>query len=232
MKKRTLIPWFIPLVGALSLVTLSPKQALSDVPVFDAANLAELVAQAVTLTEQLTVLINMYENMTGVSGHARMLKDPLKLLHDFLPPDSIDPEELLKGPFKAFIEALREIEEDYSAEELFEQGVRITGAARQYKARSDYIYSYMAIAKDAYANISGRRAILQNFSDALETATTLKSILDLNTRIAAENTLLLNEIAQLQALTLMARMQERSMVHNAQGLQAKRATKPEDLDFD
>ena len=89
----------------------------------------------------------------------------------------------------------------------------------------------MALAKDAYEKVAARRTTLEGFATASGTATTEKAVLDLNTRIAAENTLLLNDLAQLQALQLMASMQDKSIVHNSQGMHAKRPTGVGDLDF-
>ena len=227
------------------LVFNSCKALSQGVPVFDASNLAQLITQAQTLTQQLeavksqldilnrqyATITSMYEEMRGITGHALMLKDPVSLLHNFLPAVDIDPEALLQGSYSRFIRELREIEELYSTEELFGEATHLIGAAKQYKARSDYVYSYMALAKEAYENISARRSTLEGFTTALTTASTEKSVLDLNTRIAAENALLLNDIAQLQALQFMAQMQERNLLHNAQGFHAARQTDVTDLDF-
>ncbi len=221
---------FLALVIAATLSTTKPASS-GGIPVFDEANLAELLSQAAILVQQLTTLSNILSNMTGVTGHAVMLPSPVRRLHDFLPQTEIDPELLLQGPFKELIDELRKIEEEYSVGELFGDEVHLTGAARQYKARSDFIYSYMTLAKEAYENISARRVTLEGFNEALKTATSQKSVLDLNTRIAAEHALLLNDIAQLQALQLMAMMQDKSMIHNAQGLHATRATEVKDLKF-
>jgi type IV secretion system protein VirB5 len=218
----------------------------AGVPVIDASNLAQAIAQATTLTEQLTALqdqlntlrsqaatiTNMYSEMRGITAHALMIPNPVNALHSFLPAANLDPSNLLAGPLSGVANSLRDAKEFYSAADLFGGGgTQLTGAARQYQERSDYIYSYMALAKDAYEKVAARRAILEGFATAAGTATTEKSVLDLNTRIAAENTLLLNDLAQLQALQLMAAMQDKSIVHNSQGMHAKRPTGVGDLDF-
>ena len=234
------------LAAALALAMGAGNLHAAGVPVIDASNLAQAIAQATTLTEQLTALqdqlntlrsqaatiTNMYSEMRGITAHALMIPNPVNALHSFLPAANLDPSSLLSGPLSGVANSLRDAKEFYSAADLFGGGgTQLTGAARQYQERSDYIYSYMALAKDAYEKVAARRATLEGFATAAGTATTEKAVLDLNTRIAAENTLLLNDLAQLQALQLMASMQDKSIVHNSQGMHAKRPTGVGDLDF-
>ena len=228
---------------AATLGTVGPARA-AGVPVFDASNLAQLITQATTLAEQLSALqqqldtlrdqystiTNMYNEMRGITGHALMLPNPVDTLHDFLPAADLDPAALLAGPLATVANILRDAKELYSVTELF-GGTHLTGAARQYQERSDFIYAYMALAKEAYESIAARRVTLERFASAAGTATTEKAVLDLNTRIAAENALLLNDLAQLQAIQLMAMMQDQNIVHNSQGMHANRPTGVGDLDF-
>lgn len=225
-------------------LTITGPARAAGVPVIDASNLAQAVAQVQAMADQLTTLqdqlstlrdqyttiTNMYNEMRGITGHALMLPNPVDALHDFLPAANLDPDALLSGPLATLANSLRDANELYSATELF-GGTHLTGAARQYQKRSDFIFSYMALAKEAYENVTARRSTLEGFAAAAGTATTEKAVLDLNARIAAENALLLNDLAQLQALQLMARMQEQSLVHNSQGMHANRPTEVSDLDF-
>jgi hypothetical protein len=132
-----------------------------------------------------------------------MLPNPVASLHDFLPAAGLDPDALLAGPLAGVADTLREANELYSTAELFGD-THLSGAARQYQERSDFVYAYMALAQEAYEGIAARRATLEAFADAAGSASTQKAVLDLNTRIGAENALLLNDLAQLQALQLMA----------------------------
>jgi len=235
----------IATAAALSLALMPGINQASGVPVFDASNLAQLLEQATLLTEQLTALqqqletlqaqyatiLNLYNEMRGITGHALMFPDPVALLHDFLPV-GLNPDDLLAGPLAPLAESLRSAHELYSTEALFGgEDPHVTGAAGQYQARSDFVYAYMALAQEAYERIAARRATLATFAGALATASTQKSVLDLNTRITAENALLLNDIAQLQALELMARMQDMSILHNSDGVHAMRPTGVGDLRF-
>jgi type IV secretion system protein VirB5 len=230
--------------AALALVLGTGGPARAALPVFDAANLSELLAQAATLAEQLSALqqqletlrqqyatiTNMYHEMRGITGHALMLPEPVASLHDFLPAAGLDPDALLAGPLAGVANTLREANELYSTAELF-GGTHLSGAARQYQERSDFVYAYMALAQEAYQGITARRATLEAFADAAGSASTQKAVLDLNTRIAAENALLLNDLAQLQALQLMATVQDQSIAHNDRGMHAKRTSGVGDLDF-
>jgi type IV secretion system protein VirB5 len=231
--------------GALAIGTGGNLQA-AGVPVIDASNLAQAVTQVTTLGEQLatlqeqlntlraqaTTITNLYNEMRGITAHALMLPNPVEVLHDFLPAASLDPASLLAGPLSGAANALRGAREIYSADALFGGGgTQLSGAARQYRERSDFIYSYLALAKDAYEKVAARRATLESFAGALASATTEKAVLDLNTRIAAENALLLNDLVQLQALQLLMAMEDKSLVHNSQGMHAKRPTGVGDLDF-
>ena len=241
-----------PFCGATKALTLALGLPLAGnlhaagVPVIDVSNLAQAIAQVQTLGEQLTTLksqldtlraqattiSNMYAEMRGVTPHALMLTNPVETIHNFLPTSGLDPSSLLAGPLSGVADALRGAQEIYSVDALFGGGgTQLTGAARQYRQESDYVYSYMALAKDAYDKVSARRATLEGFATAVGTATTQKAVLDLNARIAAENALLLNDLAQIQAIQLMAQMQDQNLLHNSQGMHAKRPTGVGDLDF-
>ena len=233
------------LASALAITATGDLHA-TGIPVIDAAGLAQAITQVQTLAEQLTALqdqldtlraqastiANMYSEMRGITAHALMFPNPVNTLHSFLPAANLDPASLLAGPLAGIANGLRSAKEIYSVTDLFGGGgTQMTGAARQYQERSDFIYSYMALAKDAYEKVAARRTNLEGFATAAGTATTEKAVLDLNTRIAAENALLLNDLAQIQALQLMATMQDQSIVHNGEGMHAKRPTGVGDLDF-
>ena len=235
------------LATALAMATVaSGNLQATGVPVIDVSNLAQAITQVQTLAEQLTALrdqldtlrgqattiTNMYNEMRGITAHALMLPNAVTTLHSFLPAANLDPANLLSGPLAGIANSLRSAKETYSVTDLFGGGgTQLTGAARQYQERSDFIYSYMALAKDAYEKVAARRTALEGFAAAAGTATTEKAVLDLNTRIAAENALLLNDLAQIQALHLMATMQDQNIVHNGEGMHAKRPTAVGDLDF-
>lgn len=234
---------------ALALATplaTAPAHA-TGVPVFDASNLTQLVTQATTLAEQLTTLQaqldtlreqagtiqNMYLEMRGITDHARMLADPVATLHSFFPAE-LSPADLLSGPLGGLATSLRAERETYSADELFgdADATQVNEARTIYAERGDFIFSYMALVEQTYDSLAGRRANLETLATAAQTATTEKSILDLQARIGAENALILNDIAMLQVVGLMLRLEELSVDHNREGLMSVRPTRPEEVRFD
>ena len=230
--------------GLLAALAAGRGAQAGGVPVIDASNLAQAIEQLTMLGEQLNTLheqldtlrdqyatiLKLYNEMRGTTEHARMLPSPVATLHDFLPAADLDPGTLLSGPLGGVANDLRDANERFSAAEL-SGGTTLSRSAEQYQARSDFIYAYMALAKAAYESTAARRATLETFAAATTTATTQKAILDLNTRIAAENSLLLNDLVQLQALQLMATMQQQSLAHNDAGIHAVRPTSPGDIDL-
>jgi type IV secretion system protein VirB5 len=238
MKRTILAVWLLAALAA------GRGAHASGVPVIDASNLAQAIEQLTMLGEQLNTLneqldtlrsqyatiLNMYNEMRGTTDHAGMLPNPVATLHDFLPAADLDPSTLLSGPLGGVANDLRDANELFSAADL-SGGTTLSRSSQQYQARSDFIYAYMALAKEAYENTAARRATLETFAAATTTATTQKAILDLNTRIAAENSLLLNDLVQLQALQLMARMQQQNLAHNDAGIHAVRPTTPNDIDL-
>lgn len=218
----------------------------AGVPVIDASNLAQAVAQATTLTEQLTALqaqldtlrgqyatiTNMYNEMRGITEHARMLANPVATLHSFLPAE-LDPTALLSGPLAGLATNLRQQKETYSAEVLFgdSEATQVNEARTIYAERGDFIFSYMALVGETYESLTSRRASLESLATAAQTATTEKAVLDLQARIGAENALLLNDIAMLEVVGLMLRLEELSIEHNREGLMAVRPTRPNEVSF-
>jgi type IV secretion system protein VirB5 len=94
-----------------------------------------------------------------------------------------------------------------------------------YKQRGDFVYGFMAAAKDSYDNLAARRPKLASFVTAASTANTPKAVQDLNVRIGAEMLLMLNDISMMQALTLTAMMEKESLDYNEAGLMSYRPTK-------
>jgi type IV secretion system protein VirB5 len=240
-----------PLVLALALTTplaTGPTPAnATGIPVFDASNLTQLLIQATTLAEQLTTLQeqldtlrgqyatvqNMYLEMRGITDHARMLANPVATLHSFFPAE-LSPADLWSGPLGGLATSLRAERETYSADELFgdANATQVNEARTIYAERGDFIFSYMALVEEVYDSLSSRRANLETLTSAAQTATTEKSILDLQARIGAENALILNDIAMLQVVGLMLRLEELSVEHNREGLMSVRPTRPEEVRFD
>jgi type IV secretion system protein VirB5 len=243
------------LTAVVCAVVAGPVTA--QIPVTDAAGLAQAVSQVQALGQQLTTLQSqltqmqnlyttatsqldtlrgqfaqiqtMYGEMTGITGHAGMLSDTLSRLHDFLPTDiSLDG---VAGELGGQVAALRASLEAFSAADLFGAGPQYEAARETYEERGEAVYTYLALARETYEALRTRRGTIDSLRQAANTATTQKAALDLGNRIAAENALLANDIAELQALRMVVDLELENVRHNEAGRNARRLTAPDDVAF-
>jgi type IV secretion system protein VirB5 len=200
--------------------------------VLDSANLAEAMAMAKSMGEQLSALqsqldtlksqyatiTNLYNEARGVTQHATMLANSAEDLHSMFPTVEYDLSEVLSGPLNAVATGLRKAKELVSFDVLKENEGAHLPSLELYKERGEVVYAYMSAAKQSYDEFAKRRAMLDTFRQAASTANTQKAVLDLNTRISAETVFMLNDIAMLQSLTLMAQMEQANLDYNETGL--------------
>jgi type IV secretion system protein VirB5 len=233
------------LVFAVALVLSTPALS-TGVPVIDVANLAQTVQQVVTMGEQLTALkeqldtarsaltslqeqaktmADMYTDLSGISNHARMLTNPVQLLHSYIPAELLDPAAAVKGQLGGLVGELRAAGEKYTAQQLF-PAANQAQMREQYEKAAEYAFSYKAYAKATYDAFAERRDALESLSTATTTATTPGSKLDLIAKAIGENSLLLNDIAQMLSLQISAEADRAILEHNRQGLLATQASKP------
>lgn len=215
----------------------------SGIPVVDVAGLAQAVQQYTTLTEQLAALKEqydtavkqleslkeqantlkgMYDDLSGISGHAQMLQGAVSQLHSFIPAELTNPAGMLKGKIAGIAAQLRAETEKFTGAALFPNNNQ-SGEREQYEADADYAFAYKAQAKAAYDAFADRRAALESLATAGTTATTPGSKLDLIAKAVAENSLLLNDIAQMIALQISAQADRAIIDHNRQGAVATQA---------
>lgn len=202
------------------------------------AELAKVVEMYTTLQEELKVVTDTYQTLNswyqevrGITQHGLMLGNPLALMHDYLPRGELPPPEALLnsgGGLSKISRLGRSTQTSYekvTSTKLFD-GTFLSSEKEQYEKEGEYIYGYMGVAKTAYEKIYERRQLLESLATAIGTADTPKAIQDLNTRIAAENALLLNDIAQLQVVKMMADLERDNLIHNQAG--AEKAMKSVD----
>jgi len=221
---RTLFPrQVLVLARALGLVLVGglvggPAGA-SGIPVVDVAGLAQAVAQYTTLGEQLATLkqqydaaveqLNtlkeqadtmkgMYDDLSGISGHANMLPGAVAQFHSFLPASLGN-----LGQLSGLMTQLRAQKQKFSAQALFPDANQEEERER-YTEASDFAFEYKAIAKAAYDSFADRRAALESLGTAGTTATTPGAKLDLIAKGNSEIVLLLNDIAQMLAAQMSA----------------------------
>lgn len=194
-----------------------------------AAELAQLTQMYTTLQDELKVvtdtyntLHSLYTEIRGITQHGLMLPNPVAIMHDYLPRGQLpDPSVLINngGGLSKIASLGRQSQQAYekvTANKLF-SGVFLPSEKQQYEKESQYIYGYMGVARSAYEKIYERRTKIESLATAIRTADTPKAIQDLNTRIAAENALLLNDIAQLQVVKMMADLERDNLIHNQSG---------------
>lgn len=224
------------LVTVIAAMGTAPARAV--LPVIDQANLHEAVVLVQSAAEQLTTLqtqldtlksqfetiTNLYEEARGVTEHATMLADSLTDFHDFIPEIDFDLDDVLTGSIGDIADDLRDVKELVSLESLKD----IKGAHQQsldlYKEKGDVVYAYMALAKNSLDSIRERKVKLDSFREAAGTANTAKAVNDLNARISAEMLAMLNDIAEIQALTLMSQMERANIEYNEAGLSMYRTS--------
>jgi len=220
------------LVVTAALGIVSGAARAGGVPVIDASNLTQALAMVKSMGEQLNALqqqldtlksqyatiTNLYNEARGVTQHATMLANSAEDLHSMFPTVEYDLSEVLSGPLNAVATGLRKAKELVSFDVLKgTQGAHLP-SLELYKERGEVVYAYMSAAKQSYDEFAERRAMLDTFRQAASTANTQKAILDLNTRINAETVFMLNDIAMLQSLTLMAQMEQANLDYNETGL--------------
>jgi hypothetical protein len=233
-----------PMVAGIALLIGGHTHA-TGIPVVDAAGLAQMLVEYSTLTEQLatlksqydtavsqlqslkeqaSTLQSMYSDFSGISGHASMLPNVVSQLHSYIPAQLLNPSAMVNGELGGLISQLRAAQEKFTAADLFPK----EGQAKErelYQAQSDQAFGYRANAQAAYAKFADRRQTLESLSTAATTAATPGAKLDLIAKAVAENSLLLNDIAQMMALQLAAQADRDILQHNQDGVtQAQRAT--------
>ena len=221
------------LIAATALFTIASSGVQgAGVPVIDASNLTQALAQVESLTAQLNkmqeqldtlkgqaeTITNIYNEGRGVTQHATMMANSVEDLHGFFPGVEYDLGEWLAGPLSAVSSTLRGAKEMFSWEKLSSDDTAHHPSIEIYKARGDFVYGFMGAAKESYDNLAARRPKLENFVAAASTANTPKAVQDLNARIGAEMLLMLNDIGMMQALTLTAMMEKESLAYNEAGL--------------
>jgi len=219
-------------IGIVCTVNGAAQGAGGGVPVIDVSNLEQAMLEVENLTKQLTalqaqldtlkaqaqIITNLYNESRGITQHATMIPNSVQQLHGFFPTVENETANLLEGPLNAVANGLRSAKEMFSFETFSDDETAHLPSVELYKERGDVVYAYMSAAKDSYEKFAERRAMLETFVTAAGTANTEKAVLDLNTRISAETVLMLNDIAMLQSLTLMAQMEQASLDYNEAGL--------------
>ena len=201
------------IIAATALVGLAaPDTQAQGIPVIDAANLVQTVAQALNTVkeiknqiEQIKQLQKQIDGMNGVRGLGRVAHNPL--LSNYLPPKAYTYIDAVSdsgyGGLTGTAKALRDKSMVYNCADL-------TGSAqRDCQAKLAAPYQQKGLLQDAMKSSSGRLAQITALMDKINDTQDQKSIQEIQARIGAENAMLAHENSQVQLLQSMADSEER-----------------------
>lgn len=193
------------LLTLLTLLTGAPA-AHAQWAVVDVGAIAQLIQQVQLLEQELATAQNelatseqTFHSMTGDRGMEALLGG---VLRNYLPTSASDLQSLLagdSGPWGALAGAMQALV-GQNAVLTPQQIAQLAPAAAYLQAVRQTTALAQAIDGQALANSSGRFASLQQLVGAIGGASDQKAILDLGARIAAEQTLVVNEQTKLAVL--------------------------------
>jgi type IV secretion system protein VirB5 len=211
MFRRSILPLISIAVIAFGLC----RPAAAQWAVIDVASIAQLIQEYEVLQQQLTtVQANLdqarqqYSALTGGRGMDRLLSGTAR---NYLPATWTDLSAALQGtggaygPLASNIQDLVTANAILSAQDLS----RLSAAERMHlDAARRSAALLQALTRQELDTTSARFASLQQLIDAIPIASDPKAALDLQARIASEQTMLSNEGAKLQVLYQIAQAQE------------------------
>ena len=203
--------WF-PVALAL-LFGLAPA-ARAQFAVIDVASLSQLVSEVKVLEQQLatarselTQAQTEYQSITGARGMGRLLAGTVR---NYLPPDWATLKGVLQGSARypqlaADLQSAVKAATVLSAQQLAALSPTASAQLQTYRQTVALLQS---LSHESLANSSSRFAALQQLIDTIAQTSDQKAILELQTRIAAEEGMLQNETTKLQALYQSIQAQE------------------------
>lgn len=193
--------------------------------VVDVGAIAQLIEQVRTLQEQLTTARDQltqartqYESMTGGRGMERLLAGTTR---NYLPADWQALEAALRGVQGGYAALAGDLDAAIRNNAILtpEQLARISLQEReQLEAARRSVALFQVTSRQALEASSQRFTSLQRLIDAIPTATDTKAALDLQARIAAEQTMLQNENTKLMVLHQATQAEERALQQRAREL--------------
>lgn len=183
--------------------------------VVDVGAIGQLIQQVQTMQQQLQTARNQltqaertFQSMTGTRGMENLLGNPLR---NYLPADWRELEAAVTqgaGAFQSLSSRVRAVI-DANAVLTPQQLSRLSPEARRaVEAQRQQAAMRQALTREALENTSGRFSQLQQLISAIGQAADSKAAMDLQARIAAEQTMLTNEQAKLQVLYQLAAAEE------------------------
>lgn len=204
----------VKLAATLTVCLAAHSPALAITTVIDPAVLRQSIQQVQAwasqyqqMQAQITQLRQAQASMTGNRGMAGLLGNQNK---GYLPPDWNQAMALLNQggtTYGQLADVARQIKQAQSV--LSQQDAnRMTPQMQQYLEQTrNLAASQQAIGQSAYNTAAQRVALLQRLTNALDSTTDPKAVMDLQARIASEQAALQNDAVQLQAVTQLTAAQ-------------------------
>lgn len=189
LSRRTLV--------ALILLAAIPT-AHAQFAVLDAAAVSRLLVEIRTIQQEIVMAQWQLQAMTGTRGMQLLLAGTTR---NYLPPDWGTLSSAMNGgsygTFSTNVLVAQRADAVLSPQQLASLP---PGSSQEVLQRRQPVVLLQALARVALATSSSRFASLQQLINAIGTAADQKASLDLNARIAAEQSMLQNDQTKLQAL--------------------------------
>lgn len=212
------------LVTALALAAVT-STANAGIPVIDAANLAQSIQQVIAWGQQYTQMVDSinqlraqytqlqttYNSMTGNRGLGTLLNASAdQAARRYLPPRGEQIDQLALGlvpgyaSLQSTVASLRATISTLPADTL-PSGSEALNALN---AKLDSIATQKALGQAAYSSAEQRTSNVESLVATIGSANDPKAIAEMQARIAAEQVLVQNDVAKVQAMAYMQRAEE------------------------
>lgn len=205
---------------ALALALFGGTSAHAGIPVIDAANLAQAIQQVVAwgqqytqmaqqytqLVQQYNQLVTTYNSTTGDRGLSTLLNGGAdQAARRYLPTQGTQLDQLANGSVPGYGSLQSSIASLKSAVSSIPSGTFAPGSESEavLNARVNSLATQKAVGQAAYTSADQRTADIENLIATTGVATDPKAIAEMQTRMGAQQALIQNENAKLQAMAYM-----------------------------
>jgi type IV secretion system protein VirB5 len=205
---------------ALVLSLFGGTEARAGIPVIDAANLANSIQQVIAWGQQYTQMVDSiqqlrnqytqlqttYNSLTGDRALSTLLNGSTdQAMRRYLPAQGDQIEQLANGAVSGYGPLQSTISNLKSVVSTMPSGTFATGSdsLNVLSAKINSLATQKALGQAAYSSAAQRTTDIENLIATTGGATDPKAIAEMQARIGAQQALLQNESAKLQAMTYM-----------------------------
>lgn len=201
----------------------APKAKAQGTPVYDASNFSQMLSQLDSMSrdyqkqlEQLDQAVKQANAMTGPRNMGSLNNSTLESeLRRYLPTTWQETMHMMNAQglgsagvgTQSLYNSLTQTFKPLPGSEFLPDDPS-GPIAQALDRRNNTTYAAMAASEQAYNNISTRIEAYENMLEELNSTTDLKASVDLQSRIAAENGMILNELIRLQAMQMQQKAAE------------------------